>query len=419
MNKTGRIVLLTASHLCNNPRVVKEADALDAAGFDVEVLGWIADENHLAKDRALLSDRRWTFTPCVSLIEGALAERVRRFAWRAERRLAGMIAGATGWYSAAQLGGWRRALLAAARGRDADMFIAHSALTIWVAVRLLREGCRVGVDMEDWFSREHLPPYPSALVAKYEAELLRGAVHATCTSQAMSEALAAAYGCAPPVVVYNAFPWAEREHIDGMRKDRRDHARLSIHWYSQTLGPGRGLEDLFAALPHVVGGVEVHLRGALNATGRQWIARQIPLALRGLVHVHGPVDNLELLSRIAEHDIGFAGEITLHNSRNVTVTNKILQYLLAGLAIVASDTEGQREVAALAPGAVFLYRSGDPISLAARINELLASPETLEASKRAALDAARQRFCWERVMPPLTASVCRAMSPRSEASRMA
>jgi len=54
------------------------------------------------------------------------------------------------------------------------------------------------------------------------------------------------------------------------------------------------------------------------------------------------VDGDDLLSRIAEHDIGFAGEMPHCRSRDLTVTNKILQYLLAGLAVVASGTAGQR-----------------------------------------------------------------------------
>lgn len=409
MKARGNVVLLTGSHLCNNPRVVKEADALSGAGFDVEVLGWIADRSHLAEDHAIFCSRPWTFTPCIDFLQNSLLSRLRALGWRAERRVAFALAGATGLQSAAQLGGWRRALLSAARKRKADLFIAHSALTIWAGVQLLREGRRVGVDMEDWFSREHLPPYPSLLVARWEAELLRAAPHATCTSLAMSRALAQAYGGPPPRVVYNAFSWAERERLDGRAKDRADRRRPSIHWYSQTLGEGRGLEDLFAALPHVTRDVEVHLRGTLVQGTQAWLGEQIPQGWRERVHVHGPVTNAELLSRIAEHDIGFAGEMKLHASRDLTVTNKILQYLLAGLATIASDARGQCEVAESAPQAVFLYRSGDPLSLAAQINTLLATPDLLQAAKQAALDAARDRFCWERIAPRLVDSVAAAV----------
>ena len=90
-----------------------------------------------------------------------------------------------------------------------------------------------------------------------------------------------------------------------------------------------------------------------------WLAHRVPEAWRGRIMVHGLVSYSELLSRITEHDIGFAGETPLIRNKDLTVSNKILQYLLGGLAVVASDTSGQREVARGAPGGVFLYPSRD------------------------------------------------------------
>ena len=171
----------------------------------------------------------------------------------------------------------------------------------------------------------------------------------------MSEALAREFGCPQPTVVYNAFPWSARESVDGLFKDRRDRRLPSIHWFSQTLGHNRGLDDLIAALPLLKHEAEIHLRGKPVSGFENWLAHRVPEAWRGRIMVHEPVRNTELLSRITEHDIGFAGETPVIRSRDLTVTNKILYYLLAGLAVLASNTAGQREVAALAPGGVFLY----------------------------------------------------------------
>src|SRR6202158_4644248 len=45
----GRLVILTGNHLCNNPRVIKEAGTLARAGYDVTVLGaWL---DRALKDR--------------------------------------------------------------------------------------------------------------------------------------------------------------------------------------------------------------------------------------------------------------------------------------------------------------------------------------------------------------------------------
>src|ERR1039458_8105828 len=103
------------------------------------------------------------------------------------------------------------------------------------------------------------------------------------------------------------------------------------------------------------------------------MASQIPSEWRSRVFLHDVVPHEMLLSRIAEHDIGFAGEEKYCRNKDLNVSNKILHYLLAGLAVVASDTAGQREIAERAPGAVHLYPSGRPDALAEQINRLLCS----------------------------------------------
>jgi glycosyltransferase involved in cell wall biosynthesis len=301
----------------------------------------------------------------------------------------------------------------AAFGLDADLYIAHLEQGIAVGLDLLRAGRRVAVDMEDWYS-EDLPPTarrtrPLKLLRHFERELLTRAAYATCPSVAMSEVLAATYDCAPPRVIYNAFPWADRDALGTELKDRRDRTVPSIYWFSQTIGTDRGLDDLFSALPHLKQKLEIHLRGHVSPPMRDWLSSRIPEDWRESVFVHDLEDNDRLLSRISEHDIGFAGEMTLCRSREVTVTNKILHYLLGGLAVVASDTEGQREIARAAGDAVFLYQPGDPAGLADQINFLLGSPDQPAQAKAAALRTAKENFCWERQEPELLAAVKAAL----------
>jgi glycosyltransferase involved in cell wall biosynthesis len=229
----------------------------------------------------------------------------------------------------------------------------------------------------------------------------------------MAEALAAEYDCEPSVVIYNAFPWSDRASIDDSIKNRRDRRVPSIHWYSQTLGPGRGLEDLIGALPFFEYDAEIHLRGNPAQGFSAWLDTQIPDDWRKRIFFHDLVPNDELLSRIAEHDIGFAGEQMYCQSRNLTVTNKILHYLLAGLAVVATDTAGQREVAEQARGAVHLYRAGDPRDLAAKLNLVLSSSAGLANAKQAALAAAKETFCWEKQEPQLLHAIDAALSGMS------
>ena len=394
------IALLTGNSLCHNPRAVKEASALARAGYRVCVLGGWSDPAFKARDQRLIEHLPFAFIPLFDLTVPGLRNRISRFGWRAGKRTADVLHDLTGWQSARQLGFAIDRMLRQAREVSADLYLAHSEPSLYVAARLLREGRRVGVDMEDWFSEDLLPDArrhrPLRLLRGLECELLSRGAYASCPSRAMSAALAEEYACPPPAVIYNAFAWSGRKALDGTAADRRSRNIASVYWFSTTLGPGRGLEDLLAALPLLRLPVEIHLRGDPAPGFAEWIRTKIPAGWHDRICLHPLVTNDQLLPRIAEHDIGFAGETSHCRSRDLTVTNKILHYLLGGLAVVASDTRGQREVAHQAPAAVHLYPSGDPRGLAERLDTLLASSDVLARAKAAALAAAERVFCWER-----------------------
>jgi glycosyltransferase involved in cell wall biosynthesis len=414
-----KIAILTGASLAWNPRAFKEATALVHAGFDVVVYGSNRDKSGFAVDEALARFNGFLFESAISVSQIGFVNHFQsmwsRLRNRFGRELFTHFAIENRW----QLGPLAPDLLSRATATRADYYIVHLEQAAWVGGKLLSMGYRVGVDMEDWFSEDLLPEVrkqrPIRLLRDVERKLLQQGAHATCPSKAMSQALAWEYGCSPPTVIYNAFRWSDRQSIDGRLKDRRDRRIPSVYWYSQTLGDGRGLEDLLAALPYLGLEVDIHLRGNPVAGFDSWLAARVPNRWRHRIFVHGLVPNQELLSRIVEHDIGFAGEMKYCRNKDLTVSNKILHYLLGGLAVVASDTTGQREVAELAPDAVLLYLSGNAATLAAALTSLLASPQRLQRAKGAALRAAERTFCWERQEKMLIETIARVVgSPANQ-----
>jgi glycosyltransferase involved in cell wall biosynthesis len=414
VNHRKRVVILTGNHICHNPRAFKEAETLAERGCDITWLGGWFDTNKAERDREILKTVKWTFHPVTDWTSDAGRIGLRHWQ-RFRHRIAIEAYEHFNFESPLQLGYCAPELLRFALLYPAELYIAHSESAMWVAKQLLDRGRCVGIDMEDWFSEQDLllelrrGRRPLLLLKNLEKALLQKSAYKVCPSRVMSEALAKVYQCDPPSVIYSAYPWLERERLDGQVKDRRDCSIPSIHWFSQTVGPGRGLEDLFAALSLVSLDCEIHLRGGLNEGGRRWLNQITPAAWSKRVFVHALVHNEELLSRIVEHDVGFAGEPNSPRNRDMAVTNKIMYYLLGGLAVVASETTGQREVADLAPGAVILYPSGDSAALATSLTALLGNSEQLLAAKSAALRAAKETFCWERVCDQLIESIDRAL----------
>ncbi|MFQ4138589.1 glycosyltransferase [Nodosilinea sp. PGN35] len=386
----ARILILIGGHLCTAPRPQKEADALAAAGHDVTVAGGWFDARLVERDRALLAKKAWAFYPALDFRPGQRD----RLGVRLQAAVARQLYRWLGLKTPALLGYGARRLLRLARTVSADLTIVHSEAGLWVGQRLMQQGYQVGVDFEDWFSQDLLPSArqtrPTAWIAELEAALLRGCSYRLAPSQAMAQAIAAHYCVTPPTVVYNVFPQTKTELPPAC-----PHRTLRLHWFSQTIGPGRGLELLFEALPHLTLPVEVHLRGTCSPAHQTWLAHQIPLGWATHVHIHPTVPNGELPIRIAENDIGLALEQVDPPSRNLTVTNKLFQYLQAGLAVIATDTAGQREVFRQAPAIGHLVAAGDGQALAAAIEDLVCNPARLQAAKTAARHAAQSRFSWE------------------------
>lgn len=411
---TPTICLVTGAHLCRNPRVIKEAAALSAAGYGVAVLGPRLDPALVEEDAALTRGTQWRHCASVDITQPG----PRRATARLVRRVASEAVGRFGIQSPEALGyGVRRTTMMARRLR-ADLYIGHQELGLAVTDTLAREGRAVGVDLEDWYSEDLLPAArrqrPVALLRRLERTALARGGHVSTTSRALADALAARHAARPPVVLYNAFPWSDRATLDGLRKDRADSSEPSLHWVSQTIGTGRGLETLFTALASVTVPVRLHLRGACSPAEERRLRAQFPAGRGHQLLIHPPVPSSELLSRIAEHDIGLALEPYEPPNKQTTVSNKILHYLLAGLAVVATDTAGQREVAAVTPEGVRLCRSGDASSLASALDALLTSAGALARARQAALSAACNQFCWERQVPVLLRSVERALGTTCE-----
>jgi glycosyltransferase involved in cell wall biosynthesis len=145
--------------------------------------------------------------------------------------------------------------------------------------------------------------------------------------------------------------------------------------------------------------VELHLRGSISPQHRaQLEARAARLGVARRLFLWPQAPPPELVSLAAQHDIGLALELGATRSRRIAVTNKLLVYLLAGIAVAATDIPGQRGILDAAPGAGFLYPPGDTAALAAGLESLLAN---LANAKAAARMAGERRFNWEAEAPRL------------------
>lgn len=399
---THSVLIVTNGHPSRNPRPVKEAFALAEAGFDVTLLHVANHRPSVPLDRALLAGAPFRVAS-VDLLSGSPS---RAFLVRARTALARRL----NRFGASRIEALGPApeLLAKARRIPADLTIVHNEISHWVGLRLMRDGRRVSADIEDWHSEDLLPEArrerPLPALRALERTLLHSAEYVTTTSEALADALHARYGGVRPSAIMNAFP------LQPSPEARAAGTIPRFFWFSQTIGLGRGLEAFIAAWASCSQRSRLVLLGDVDEAYRNRLVALATPARAADLEFLPIVPAAELPGVIARHDVGLALEDASIPNRDLTVTNKILQYLNAGLAVVASPTAGQREVLAHAPEAGIVADFGDPRRMAVVLDDFVADRGRLESRRRAARELAEARYCWEREAPKLVALVRSALT---------
>ncbi|HTL70109.1 MAG TPA: hypothetical protein VL404_02340 [Candidatus Eisenbacteria bacterium] len=392
------ICIVIPDYAVSTPRAIKEADALHEAGFRIRLVSSRGQLREIAEnDRELLAKKPWES----EVIRWSLSEGARERAFHRITKVRSYLSRclplpSAPWAASGECRVYPE-LAAAARRRPAALFIGHyPAGLVAAASGAARWKARLGYDMEDLHVTEHLhDAAKTARIRLIEQTYAPRCASRTAVSDRVAAEISRLYGFPPPLVIRNVFPWAERAGLDGRVLDRRG-PKLSLYWYSQSVGLDRGIQDAITASGALRGRVQLHLRGSVDAQTRRVLTE---LARKNGIgedlYFHPAVSPAELLSRSAEHDVGLALEQPVSRNRELTASNKFFYYLLAGLAVAVTDVPGQRDVFEPYPGAGVLYRPGDTASLAAWLVSIADDPARLRSCRETALRAARERWNWE------------------------
>jgi glycosyltransferase involved in cell wall biosynthesis len=394
------IAVVTAGHLATCPRMLKAADALVEEGYPVHLIStrstaWASEGDRDIEARRRERDRRWRSTIVDYSRETGRGTYVRT---GVRRRIARLVAGrlpdpgfAVATRAFARV---HDELVAAAVASEADVFYGGTTGGIAAAfVAARRTGRPYALDLEDFFTGE--PPEGSLdqrLAERIEREILPGARFLTASSEAITDAYREKYGIRP-VTVHNTFSLPPTPPENRSRSE----GALRLYWFSQTVGPGRGLEEAIAACGLAGIDAELHLRGSLSPgfeSTLSSLARTAPklsLSLRP----PGPPDEMARLAR--DCDVGLSLEQPVSANRLLCLTNKVLTYVVSGLALVLTDTPGHRPLLADLEGDAVVVPAGDGAvrALASGLARLAGDPELLARCRLRSWEAAKKRWHWE------------------------
>lgn len=394
-----RICVLTAAHLATCPRMVKAADALAEAGYAVRVVSSRFMDWATRADTDLVRRRagRWRWTPVdysrASAPGTALYTSLRsRMALRASHitgveRCPWPVAV---WATVRNSPELAQAVLA----EPMDFLYAGGGATAAALAVARKTGIPFALDLEDFYGEQNFGEdgaWYDRLFQQVERRVLPHARFLTAGSVGIAEQYAVSFGL-QPIPVHNVFPLPATPPVVTLASERG----LRLYWFSQTIGAGRGLEDAIQAMGLAGIPGELHLRGrAVPAYRRELETLAAGVAPRLRLFWHEPAPPDDLIEQARGYDIGLALERETPLNKSICLSNKACTYLPAGLAVVLSDTVGQRRLAAEIGEAGLLYRGGDSAALAQGLLRWWQSPAQLIAAREAAWQAAQQRWHWE------------------------
>lgn len=390
---SATVCLISTGQPSTNPRLVKEADALTAAGHAVRVIGVRRSAWADTADRDLLATRSWRaeiLTPGTGLARMASAAR------HLVARGAGLRHLGDAWLAAAVTPA--AALLnRAAIGTPAALYIAHNLGALpAAAAAAATHGARLGFDAEDFHSGQFAEACLEQQVHRAVEERYLGECDYVTAS---SPGIGARYGkwCrTQPTVVLNVFPLAERPATPFAHEANRV---FRLYWFSQTIGPDRGLEDAVAAVGELRRfPIELHLRGEWQNGYEErlrGLAKSAGVSPQQVV-AHEPAASDQMARLAAPYDIGLALEPGHTPNNDLALSNKIFTYLLAGVPVLASATSAQSVLAGELGAAARTFRPRDHRALAAALESWLTDKASLEAARAEAWKLAGERFNWDR-----------------------
>lgn len=386
-SRTAWIICLSAP--VDEPRVRRQADALEAAGWNVVAFGYpgrATKPNHWT----LVEIPRGDSVPAGALSR-LFAPMSRRIALLGARYSA-RLADARYWAEPAHRHLLDRiAETAHEYALDCHLICHHDFFTAPIAAKLaadrnvpftsdVHEYAR-GQFMDRWAFRAFTSHYVHRLQQLYypRAELL------SVVCQGIADLLAREYRLKRPPLIVRNVSFYEPMPL------RPVGERIRV-LYHGLLYHARGLEQSIDSVPLWRPEFELVIRGlgpADYVEGLRLRARS--LGVEGRVRFEPPVPVTELVTLANECDIGLFASSDYSPQKYFTAPNKLFEYVMAGLALCVSDLpEMRRVVVEYDLGRMF--DAVDARSMADAINGF--TRETINVCKRRSLAAARV-LCWE------------------------
>jgi len=398
---SGRALMLTPDEGHLDRRIAHEATTLARRGWSVDIFPVV--DPGIRYQGALPEGARLLSSPHPPARVGA----VRRTLRAARRQVGSVAPWADRAVEAMRYRRWDRAGQLAASSREHllslgpyGVVFAHDVPVFPLAIELAKRwGSPLICDLHEIFPEqdEH---FTTATARRYWRSVERIGMHDAdgiiCVNEAVADYIRATYAPSVPItVLHNAMPFLPREALIG--RSIGDYysipAGSRVMIFAGSLRPHANLETVIAGFGRAnLAGWVLALLGDGSLTDR--LRGQVErLGIGDRVFLGARADERDLVPAIASADVGLLPYRAVGINHQIATPNKLFEYLQARVPIATSRLPMiERIIQLTGTGGYVDYSGAD--AAAAGLQDFVR--QTLPAITPQALDAAAERFAWER-----------------------
>jgi len=390
------VTLVTSAQPSANPRLVKEAKSLLQAGYVVSVIWcpistWADGFDHQLFDH--LQEINWIKVGYHSKSQpfSYLYSRIRQKVWQVVFKIIGNQFDA----SIKSLVLYSQELKAEVLKRSSNLYIGHNLGVLPAIVKASEKyNAKCIFDFEDFHRGENESESLTSLKIKTIEEKYIPLVNTLTAASILIKQEYLKYFKKNITTINNCF---SVKYISNNLKINVN-IPLKLFWFSQYIGKKRGLETVLYAMSQLpTGSVSLTLMGFATSHIKQYFQKintDLNLNESQLIFID-PVQEKEIAKIASEHHIGLCSEYAHIKNRDLCLTNKIFFYLLAGNALLISDTKDQKYFIQENPNIGQLYIQENVFSLVEAIRYYYNNPSILNTHRINALQLARNKYNWE------------------------
>lgn len=393
-----KILIISNHEIFYNARLLKAADYFAGKGAEVYVFNpitgfttreiydnlkkgksWIFKESDISK-RDLASKCRWLY---VSILNKIIYEGWKKFRWSFQFDKVfnkGLISNSID------------------KGIKYDYILINLVDNLPYAAKVKKAtGAKIIYDSQEHFVGQYkkYPVEQKDWVVKAEKDFINEVDILLATTNVMKSRLVNDYSLQIPSFRVRNIPSKLMLNSNTKPSDKSKKSYLVWHGMGIYLNNTRGVHILVQAIAKCKTDVVLILQGKINAEQKKILDGYIDeLNLEGKIQVLPPADPYNIVESLRSYDIGLIGELPEEDNQLLTSSNKLFDYINAGLAVIASDLPGLNEtVKELNIGVT--YSPGDIDALANAIDGLVNAPETLAVFKRQSDKVSKEELYWE------------------------